>query len=114
MNKKLILITSTLLLLFACSNKLEPFAQCLTDKGAVFYGAFWCPHCANQKELFGSSIKNVTYVECSLPDRSGQTQACKDANITGYPLWAFADGSRLSGEVSLATLAQKTGCTLPA
>src|SRR3989344_9366604 len=35
----------------------DTFAQCLTEKGAIFYGTFWCPHCKDQKELFGNSIK---------------------------------------------------------
>ncbi|RJQ22103.1 hypothetical protein C4580_01360 [Candidatus Woesearchaeota archaeon] len=103
-----------LLFLAACSSKLDPFAQCVTDSGATFYGAFWCPHCANQKQLFGSSIKNIDYVECSLPDRSGQTAVCNSMNITNYPTWVFADGSRVTGTQQLATLAQKTGCQLPA
>ena len=36
-------------------GKLDGFAQCLKDKGAIFYGAFWCPHCQNQKKMFGRS-----------------------------------------------------------
>lgn len=89
-------------------------AQCLTDKGAKFYGAYWCPHCAAQKKLFGKALSKVTYVECAIPgDSTAQTQACKDAGIEGYPTWTFADGSRLSGEVSLIALAEKTGCPYP-
>ena len=30
-------------------GKLDVFARCLKEKQAVFYGAFWCPHCQNQK-----------------------------------------------------------------
>lgn len=86
-------------------------AQCLTEKNAKFYGAFWCPHCAQQKKLFGKAISKVLYVECAVPgNQQTQTQACKEANISGYPTWTFADGSRLSGEQSLRTLADKTGC----
>lgn len=95
------------------SGKLDQFAQCLSDKGAVFYGAYWCPHCNAQKKLFGSSAKLLPYVECSTLDGQGQTQECKDKNITGYPTWEFIDGSRLSGEISLATLSSKTSCALP-
>lgn len=91
----------------------DAFATCLKDKGATFYGAFWCPHCKAQKELFGSSASLLPYVECSTPDASGQTQICKDKNIQGYPTWTFADGLELSGEIPLATLAEKTGCVLP-
>ncbi len=94
-------------------STLDQFAQCLKDKGAVFYGAFWCPHCQNQKKAFGSSAKYVPYVECSTPDGKSQTQLCKDKKIEGYPTWMYADGSRESGELSLAHLAEKTGCTFP-
>ena len=95
------------------SGKYDAFATCLKDKGAVLYGAFWCPHCQAQKKLFGSSENFLPYVECSTPDMKDQTQICKDKEITGYPTWEFADGSRLSGEISLETLAQKTSCVLP-
>ncbi len=95
-------------------GKYDAFAQCLKDKGAVFYGAFWCPHCQKQKKMFGSSVKLLPYVECSTADGTGMLPACRDKNIQGYPTWEFADGSRLSGEIPLAQLAEKTGCTLPA
>lgn len=93
-------------------GKYDDFAQCLKDKGAVFYGAFWCPHCQNQKTMFGKSAKLLPYVECSTPDGKSQLQICKDNNIKGYPTWEFADGSRESGEVSLVKLEEKTGCPL--
>jgi len=95
-------------------GNLDAFAQCLKDKGATFYGAFWCPHCQAQKKLFGSSVKLLPYVECSTPDGSAQNQTCKDKKIEGYPTWEFSDGSRLNGEIPLETLAEKTGCVLPA
>ena len=91
----------------------DEFATCLKDRGAVFYGAFWCPHCRTQKELFGSSQRLLPYVECSTADGRSQLQVCKDKDIAGYPLWEFADSSRLSGEVPLETLAEKTSCVLP-
>lgn len=98
-------------------NKNQPgqydaFAQCLKDKGAVFYGAFWCPHCQNQKELFGRSERLLPYVECSTPDGQGQTIACQEKEVQSYPTWIFADGEKMTGEISLATLAEKTGCSL--
>ncbi len=94
-------------------GKYDEFATCLKDKGAVFYGAFWCPHCQNTKKLFGSSAKLLPYVECSTADGKGQLQSCKDKNISGYPTWEFADGSRLNGELTLEQLAEKTACILP-
>lgn len=94
-------------------GKYDQFATCLGEKGAVFYGAFWCPHCNAQKKLFGTSKKLLPYVECSTADGQGQTQICIDKKIDGYPTWEFADGSRLNGEIALATLAEKTQCVLP-
>ncbi|MDO8499406.1 MAG: hypothetical protein Q7S66_01980 [bacterium] len=94
-------------------GKLDEFAQCLEEKGAVFYGAFWCSHCQATKDLFGKSAKFLPYVECSTPDGRGQSLVCTQKNITGYPTWEFSDGNRLSGEVSLNTLVEKTGCKLP-
>jgi hypothetical protein len=94
------------------AGDLDAFAQCLTDEGAVMYGAYWCPHCADQKEGFGTSVDLIKYVECSLPGGKGQTAECNDAGITGYPTWEFKDGSRLSGNISHSTLAEKTGCSL--
>src|SRR3989344_7600520 len=77
----------------------DTFTQCLKDKGAVFYGAFWCPHCQAQKKMFGSSVKLLPYVECSTLAGKAQLPECTEKNITGYPTWEFADGSRMSGEV---------------
>ncbi len=94
-------------------GKYDTFAQCLTEKGAVFYGAFWCPHCQAQKKLFGSSVKLLPYVECSTLDGNGQTQICIDKGVKSYPTWEFADGSRLNGEIPLSELSEKTSCPLP-
>ncbi|MEK7519907.1 MAG: hypothetical protein AAB581_01525 [Patescibacteria group bacterium] len=94
-------------------GKYDAFAQCLEDKGAVFYGAFWCPHCQSQKKMFGSSEALLPYVECSTPNGKSQTQECKDKKIENYPTWEFADGSRMMGKIALEKLAEKTGCELP-
>ena len=93
-------------------GELDDFARCLDEKGAIFYGAFWCPHCQDQKKAFGRSERLLPYVECSLPSGQGQTAVCQQAGIEGYPTWEFADGSRESGNLSLDFLASKTGCQL--
>lgn len=92
---------------------LDGFAQCLADSGAKFYGAFWCTHCQAQKKEFRSSAQYLPYIECSSTDGQSQLDICKEAGIEGYPTWVFADGSELSGELPLETLAEKTQCTLP-
>ena len=68
------------------------------------------PHTCGK--LFGNSERLLPYVECSTPDQNGQLQICIDKKVTGYPTWEFADGSRLSGEVSLQALRDKTGCSI--
>jgi len=93
-------------------GKYDDFTKCLKDKGAIFYGAFWCPHCQKQKSLFGKSKKYLPYVECSTADGRGQVPQCNDKNITSYPTWIFGDSSQETGELSLETLAEKTGCAL--
>ncbi len=94
-------------------GKLDTFAQCLKDKGATFYGAFWCPHCQATKKMFGTSAKLLPYVECSTPDGQGQLPVCKDKGVTGYPTWEFATGTREVGEISLEKLSERTECPLP-
>ena len=92
----------------------DQFAQCLSDKGLKFYGAFWCPHCQAQKAEFGNSKSKLPYIECSTPDGQGTTQICKDHDIKGFPTWIYPDGTRTEGEQSLADLSAKSGCPLPA
>ncbi|MBI2629434.1 hypothetical protein HYW74_05100 [Candidatus Pacearchaeota archaeon] len=93
-------------------GKYDSFAQCLSEKNTTMYGAFWCPHCKEQKKAFGSSWQYINYIECSTPDGNAQLQICKDANIDGYPTWQFADGTRRDGFVPLADLARITNCSL--
>ena len=109
-----LLLAGLLLILVGCSGagEYDAFAQCLTESGATFYGAFWCPHCNEQKQLFGSSQKYINYVECSLPDRSGQTTICNEEDITAYPTWVFGDGKRQEGRLSIIELSQLSGCSL--
>jgi hypothetical protein len=92
---------------------LTKFAMCLKDSGAIFYGAFWCPHCAATKKMFGNASKYLPYRECSTPDGSGQVQECTAAGVKGYPTWVFKDGTRVEGETSLTTLSSMSGCPLP-
>lgn len=86
---------------------LDRFAQCLTENGATMYGLESCPHCQEQKKMFGSSFKFIDYIECS---EMGST--CSQKGITSVPVW-IVDGKRLKGVQSLDDLAEETGCKLP-
>ena len=112
-NKILMIICAlSLVVLMGCGRNYDAFAQCLTDNDVTFFGAFWCPHCQNQKNLFGGAMEYVNYVECSLPDQSGQTQICIDENIETYPTWEFSDGTRVDGVQTLESLSARSGCSL--
>jgi len=95
------------------SSRLNAFAQCLSAKGTKMYGAFWCPHCADQKEIFGSSFTYAPYIECGIKGSQTPAQVCTEANVKHYPTWVFPDGSRVEGVQSLEFLGQRTGCPLP-
>ncbi len=91
----------------------DQFAQCLGEQGLKFYGAFWCPHCNDQKEMFGNSAKHLPYIECSTANRRGQLNVCEDAGITAYPTWHFPNGEEVTGVLSFEALSEKSGCALP-
>ena len=95
------------------SSELDKFAQCLTEKGVVEYGAFWCPNCAKQKKMFGSSYKYINYIECDARGENEQSELCIEKKVEKYPDWEFADGSRLVGLSSFEELSEKSGCPPP-
>jgi hypothetical protein len=90
------------------ASPLDGFAQCLASKDVTMYGAEWCPHCKNQKKLFGAAFQYVPYVEC--PEN---TNLCIAKGINGYPTWIFPDGQKLEGEQSLEKLSELSSCPLP-
>ena len=97
-------------------SKYDAFAQCIRDtKSVTFFGAFWCPHCQAQKARFGTAAKYLPYVECSTPDGQSQNKVCTDAGVQTYPTWQFNSSTtdRVTGELELAELAERTSCVLP-
>jgi hypothetical protein len=90
----------------------DSLAQCIKDRGVTFYGAFWCPHCQEQKASFGKSARLLPYVECSTLDGSGQLVVCRDKKIEGYPTWIFADSSRKAEVLTPEELSEITKCPL--
>ena len=96
------------------SHRYDDFAKCLTSKGVKMYGAYWCSHCAEQKEEFSRSFRYVNYVECAIKGSREMTPACKAAGIQHYPTWQFGSDTRLVEAVfPLQELSDKTGCSLP-
>ena len=93
------------------SSQYDDFAKCLTEKGATFYGTYWCSHCANQKKLFGSSLKYINYIECDPKGENAKPEICKQNGIRGYPTWII-NGRHYEGEQSLQQLSSLTECSL--
>jgi hypothetical protein len=96
-------------------HKHDAFARCLTGRGVKMYGAWWCPHCVDQKEMFGASFEYAPYTECGIKgDLRGKAQVCKDQDIKGYPTWQFPPtGEREERVFTLQELSDRTGCALP-
>lgn len=87
----------------------EALATHLTATGAKEYGAFWCPHCHEQKELFGkSAAAKLNYVECDPKGANAQTDLCRQVGITSFPTWEI-DRKLYPGVQPLDQLADLSG-----
>lgn len=95
------------------NHKYDAFARCLAAKQAKMYGLYWCPHCADQKAMFGSSFRYVPYVECAIRGSRDLAPECKAAGVKLFPSWQFGTNPPKEGVVSLQSLSQQTGCSLP-
>lgn len=91
------------------NSSLDETAKCLTENGAVMYGAYWCPHCQAQKADFGSSFQYINYTECDPNGENANPAACQEAGISGYPTWII-NGQQYPGEQTIDKLKELTGC----
>ena len=83
-------------------------AEHLTQEGAVMYNAYWCPHCHDQKEMFGKvAAEKLNLVECAKDGFNNKRELCEAKGITGFPSWEI-NGSIDSGVKSLKELAELT------
>lgn len=86
-------------------DNLDTFSQCLTEKWAVLYGAKNCPHCLEQRKMFGESVQYIDYVECTEEfERCGK--------LRSVPAREFKDGSIVEWRQQFETLARLTNCKL--
>ncbi len=89
-------------------------ARHLVKIGAKEYSAYWCPHCHEQKLLFGKEaeqiIDNNIKVECAADSPKGKPELCKAAKIEGFPTWII-NGKSYSGVQNLEELAKVSGYT---
>lgn len=92
--------------LFVPNGKYDNFAKCLTEKGSILYMSKYCPHCKNQKDMFGSSVRFLKMVDCA-----NDQQACTNNAITAVPTWII-NGQRYTSEMQLESLSSISGCPL--
>lgn len=84
-------------------------ARHLKEVGAKKYSAYWCPHCYEQKQLFGKeAFSEINVVECAPDGKNGQPQVCRDAGVKGFPSWGI-NGELTSGVKTLEELADLSG-----
>jgi len=66
----------------------KALSEHLRSKGALFYGAWWCPACFKQKYLFGKeAVRSLPYVECDKSEAG--RERCKAAGIRAFPTWVM-------------------------
>jgi uncharacterized membrane protein len=81
-------------------------AKHLTATGAKNYGAFWCPHCYEQKQLLGKdAFAEINYIECDPQGKNPQREACMAAGIESFPTWEI-EGKLYPGTKTAAELAK--------
>lgn len=84
-------------------------AKHLKSVGAKMYGAYWCPHCHEQLQVFGQkAAAQLPYIECASDGKNSRPDLCKTAKIEGYPTWKIK-GKTYMGTRSLKELATASG-----
>lgn len=93
------------------NHRYDQFAKCLTSKNAKMYGLYWCPHCLEQKQMFGKSFQYVTYVECAIRGSREMAPECKAAGAKHFPSWQFNGGPLQEGVLQMDDLGAQAGCS---
>lgn len=83
-------------------------AKYLGSRGAVMYGSYQCPHCNEQKKMFGSSFKYVKYVECHPKGPDANPSLCLVRGIQHFPTWEI-NGRYYQGALTLERLSGLSG-----
>ncbi len=114
---KVLAVTAGLILLAGCGQtgpkppgKYADLAKCLTEKGVIMYGSYWCQHCQSQKEAFGDDVQFLPYQECDDSGKGGDHKVCLEAGVTSYPTWYFPGQGNLVGSQPLYLLGKLSNC----
>ena len=89
------------------AQKIE-FARFLKNNNIVMYSAYWCPHCHDQKIMFGKqAVKELSVIECAQDGKDNKYKLCQTKGIEGFPSWEI-NGEIYSGTRDLNDLAIMT------
>jgi hypothetical protein len=109
-NKKIIFISIVFVLIvggigFGYANTLKPsaldgFAQCLTEEGAVMYGASFCQYSHAQQGMFGNSERFLDIRDFT-----------EDSNVKVTPTWKI-NGAYYQNVQTFDRLTFLTGCAI--
>ncbi|GMH58268.1 hypothetical protein TL16_g02572, partial [Triparma laevis f. inornata] len=72
----------------------------LKTLNAKSYGAYWCSHCFDQKQMLGSKFYDfVEYKECASDGVGWTKEGCliDGKKLKGYPTWVIG-GQKIEGE----------------
>jgi len=90
------------------STQKVKFAKYLRANDIAMYTAYWCPHCHDQKQLFGKeAVKQLNVIECAQDGKDNQYELCREKEIDGFPSWEI-NGEIYSGVRDLNDLAIMT------
>ncbi|MBI4450951.1 hypothetical protein HY642_03175 [Candidatus Woesearchaeota archaeon] len=96
-----VLVAALIVRQVAAPGQFDSFAKCLTEKGAVMYGAIeWCTYTQQQQGMFGKSFKFVNYKDYRQLE-----------GIKKTPTWVI-DGKWYPGVQDFERLSELTGCAL--
>ena len=76
---------------------------CIAES-SVLYGTEWCGYCKKQKEVFGTNVDLLNYIDCDKDSAS-----CINAEIKAYPTWIINSES-YTGVKYEEELRRLTGC----
>jgi uncharacterized membrane protein/glutaredoxin len=96
----------------------KQLAAHLKKSGATLYTSYTCPHCCEQKQLFGKDVvPELPNVECNPDGKDAQTKVCETElagaeaqtkQQAGFPTWKI-NGTYYSGVQKLDQLAKVSG-----
>ena len=91
------------------SKQKVEFAKFLNENNIVMYSAYWCPHCHDQKQLFGKTATDeLKIIECAKDGVNNQYELCQQKGIDGFPSWEI-NNKIYSGTRGIQELADITG-----